>query len=106
MITALAVVLAAAPWPAEAGEETEAQKAEIERLRREMESAYLDVQRDHARVRAAEWSEVQLPQEFAALLESLVKDARSQTAAASGVESEAAAAAVRAIEERHVDAPL
>jgi formylglycine-generating enzyme required for sulfatase activity len=104
MVTALAVLSAAivALPSAAAGQEDDAQKSDVERLRRDVESAYLDVQKDHQRVRAADWDDVQLSREFAAILDALVKDARS----AATPDVAAAASAVRAVESRHVDAPL
>jgi formylglycine-generating enzyme required for sulfatase activity len=84
-----------------------AARTEVERLRGEMELAYLDVQRDHERVRGAAWSDASFGDEFASALTEFVADARARAdAEAARGDSEAAAALARSLASRRVDPPL
>ena len=115
-VLALAVLAAAAwppvaprPAPAAAQESADALRSEVERLRGEMERAWLDAQGDHVKVRAAGWADVQLVPEFTAVLDGFVKDARARprgTGDEAKSDRDAADAAVRDATARRVDAPL
>jgi sulfatase-modifying factor enzyme 1 len=83
------------------------ERVEIERLRREMELSWLDVQRDHRTVRAATWADVVLDQEFAALLDAAVAEVRARPASAEPhADAQQVADFLAALSARHVDAPL
>ena len=84
-----------------------AAQEEVGRSRRDLEVAFLDVQRDHARVRLEEWARTPFGDAFTAVLKQFVQSARSQSPPRGDVDDAAAAADVlRQLTERRVEPPL
>jgi formylglycine-generating enzyme required for sulfatase activity len=110
---ACAAVLAAwvfvAPCAARADDRpaVDAARDEVERLRREMELAFLDVQKDHERVRAADWARTPFGDPFSAALAEFVRDERARAEPRSAKQdADDAVAALQSLAERKVEAPL
>lgn len=103
--------LAAAPCPEAAAADDDAAvvaiREEVERLRREMETAYLDVQKDAERTRAAEWAGTPFGDDFSSALAVFVRDARARSEARTAQQDmEDAAAVLRPLAARGVEPPL
>jgi formylglycine-generating enzyme required for sulfatase activity len=107
LVAALVVGNLAAPLSAAESDAVAAARLAVERLRGELELAYLDVQRDHERVRAAAWADSSFGDEFSSALTEFVRDARTRDdAAPTRADFDAAAAALRLIASPRVDPPL
>jgi formylglycine-generating enzyme required for sulfatase activity len=80
---------------------------EVERLRRDMELAFLDVQKDHGRVRAAEWAKTPFGDAFSAALTAFVKDARERAEPRTAKQDvDDAVAALVAMQDKKTEPPL
>lgn len=81
--------------------------SEVERLRKEVELAFLDVKRDHTLVRAETWPDAPFAADFDATLVRLVEEARARQEARSAQQDvDDAATAVGALVERKAELPL
>jgi formylglycine-generating enzyme required for sulfatase activity len=91
------------PAPADATQAS----AEVERLRKEVELAFLDVKRDHAIVRAETWPDAPFSADFGTALGKLVDDARArQDSRSAQQEIDDAAMVVGALADRKTELPL
>jgi len=107
LLAALASGAAATRLVAAESEEVAAARQEVERLRGDMELAYLDVQKDHGRVRGAEWAGQSFGDEFSSALTEFVAAARPRKEpTATRDDQSAAAALVKELATRRVDPPL
>jgi formylglycine-generating enzyme required for sulfatase activity len=95
------------PAPAPAGAAGVQPAAEIDRLRKDMELAFLDVKRDHALIRTEGWTESAFSADFAAALVKHVEEARARPDSRSAQQDiDESAALVNALADRKVDLPL
>jgi formylglycine-generating enzyme required for sulfatase activity len=101
------LVVPRAPVRAEENGAIDAARDEVERLRRDMELAYLDVQHDHERVRAADWARTPLGDPFSSALTEFVRDERARAEPRTVRQDvDDAVAELQALAERKVDPPV
>jgi formylglycine-generating enzyme required for sulfatase activity len=94
------------PGPAPVADASQA-AAEVERLRKEVELAFLDVKRDHAIVRAEGWPDAPFAADLGTALGKLVDDARARQEARSAQQDiDDAVVVVGGLVERKVELPL
>jgi len=85
----------------------DAARDEVERLRGDMELAFLDVQHDHEHVRAADWARTPLGDPFSSALADFVRDERARTEARTARQDvDASVAALEALAQRKVEPPV
>lgn len=95
------------PAPAGTGAAAAPTAAEVDRLRKEMELAFLDVKRDHALIRTDGWSEAPFAAEFTATLVKYVEEARARQEARSAQQDvDDAAVLVNGLADRKIELPL
>jgi formylglycine-generating enzyme required for sulfatase activity len=79
-------------------------RQEMERLKGDVELAYLDVKTDHERVRAADWDRTPFAKAFESAFAEFVRDARARTESAG--DAEAAASLVQTLSAKRIGPPL
>ncbi len=108
LLAALAGSLAA-PCPEAAAEDDAVAVLEddVEKFRREMETAFLDVQKDAERARGAEWARTPFGDDFSTALTEFVREARARTEARTAQQDlDDAAAVMKRLAARGVEPPL
>ncbi len=104
---ALAFAFALAAPRASADDAVTAARQEVERLRGDIELAYLDVQRDHERTHGAEWGEAAFGDDFSSALTEFIDGVRAHEGEdLDRRDADAASVVVASLVARRIDPPL